>query len=81
MVEVFRTNIDTEGKACFVLGLLETIYPNCMINFDLEDSDNILRMETKDCHIDSIPIIALITHHGYKIEVLPDTVSKTLHIK
>lgn len=74
MVEVFRTNIDTEGKACFILGLLETAFPQCRANFDLEDCDNILRLETVDGGIDANAIMTLIEHHGHAIAILPDIV-------
>lgn len=81
MVEVFRTNIQSKKEANFILGKLQTTFPLHEINFDLEDCDNILRMETKDHHIDVDPVITLITGHGYNIEVLPDVIPNTISIK
>ena len=70
MVEVFRTNLDSEKKAVFILELLETAFPHCKINFDLEDCDNILRMETKDSKIDTDPVISFMASFGFEVEVL-----------
>lgn len=81
MVEVFRTNIDTESKANCILERLQVTFPHNKINFDLEDCDNILRMETKDYDIDANAVIALIMDLGYEIEVLSDTVANTISVK
>lgn len=80
MVEVFRTNIDTESKADCILERLQGAFPHSKINFDLEDCDNILRMETKDCDIDTNAVIALVMDLGHEIEVLTDTVANTISI-
>ena len=46
MVEIFKTNIEREGTATNLkLELLEQ-FPDCKINFDLEDCDRILRIES-----------------------------------
>ena len=46
MVEIFKTNIEREGTAKDLkLELLEQ-FPDCKINFDLEDCDRILRIES-----------------------------------
>jgi hypothetical protein len=46
MVEVFKTNIERERTAARIkLELLEQ-FPDCKINFDLEDCDRILRIES-----------------------------------
>ncbi len=72
MVEVFKTNIQTEKEADFILEKLQKEFPNFKINFDLEDCDNILRMETADIVIDGAPVIDLVSRYGFKINVLPD---------
>ncbi len=80
MVEVFRTNIQTEKEADFILEELQKAFPDCFINFDLEDCENILRMETEDRTIDAAPFIALVKKHGFAIEILPDEVPQKLNI-
>lgn len=48
MVEVFKTNISDRRTADELLFVLQSVSPMCHINFDLEDCDNILRVEGKD---------------------------------
>lgn len=72
MVEVFRTNLDTEEQADFILANLGRAFPDCVINFNLEDCDNILRVERHDTVIETGPIIGMVKGLGYEIEVLPD---------
>ena len=79
MVEVFRTNIRTEKEADSILEELQKAFPDCDINFDLEDCDNILRMETEDRTIDAAPLIALVKRYGFAIEILPDEVSEKVN--
>lgn len=81
MVEVFRTSIDTESKADCILEHLQTAFPHGKINFDLEDCDNILRVETKEYDIDANAIIALVIELGHEIEVLSDTVDNIIYTK
>lgn len=45
MVEVFKTSVQQEEEAREIAGLLAEQFPNCKINFDLMDCDNILRIE------------------------------------
>lgn len=55
-------------QACSVIARLSQIYPDCKINFDLEDCDRILRVEsTQDI---SKQIIALLTADGFVCEIL-----------
>ncbi|MGY5850972.1 hypothetical protein [Salegentibacter sp. F14] len=72
MVEVFQTNIDTEKKADFILEKLQIAFPDYRINFDLEDCDNILRMEVGDSSIEAKAVMELVKSYGYQISVLPD---------
>lgn len=74
MVEVFKTNIEKRKNAKRVLMLLSQRFPNYRINFDLEDCDNILRVENPEGKIVGDPIIVSIVGMGYSIEPLPDVV-------
>ena len=68
MVEVFKTNVSEHYQAEKIFDLLIVSFPDCKINFDLEDVDKILRIEgTK---IISKEIIELINAKGYFCEVL-----------
>ncbi|GHN01894.1 hypothetical protein WSM22_33830 [Cytophagales bacterium WSM2-2] len=46
MVEVFKTNIRSRQTAAVVKLQLLMLFPDCKINFDLDDCDRILRIES-----------------------------------
>ena len=46
MVEVFKTNIQGKRTASKIKMELLELFPDCKINFDLEDCDRILRIES-----------------------------------
>lgn len=75
MVEVFKTNIASNKKADHVLGILQNQFPGLELNFDLEDRDNILRVEAMDRKVIAKNIIKTVRAQGFKIEVLPDIVN------
>ncbi|NHN25954.1 hypothetical protein FIA58_009735 [Flavobacterium jejuense] len=72
MVEVYKTNINSKKKAKQVISVLQKILPTAKINFDLEDCDNILRIETSMNAIDATTITKLIDEQGFYMEALPD---------
>jgi hypothetical protein len=45
VVEVFKTNVTTKNEAKKIISTLQILLPLAKINFDLEDCDNILRIE------------------------------------
>jgi hypothetical protein len=46
MIYVFKTSVDTKSKLEFAGTLLQEVLPNALWNFDLEDCDNILRIDS-----------------------------------
>lgn len=68
-VEIFKTNITQTSVANDVVESLLRVFPECKINFDLQDCDNILRIESLKAfhtaaikeHLDKI---------GYRAELL-----------
>lgn len=68
MVEIFKTNISDTVQAGFVLRLLEERWPQYEANFDLEDCDRILRIES--AVVEHEQIVALMRLQGYACEVL-----------
>lgn len=54
MVSVFETNVESVEEAQVVLVELLKRYPGFRINFDLEDCDNILRVEGAEFSVDDI---------------------------
>ncbi len=69
MVEVFKTNVTEAAIAEKIMAELKLILPMAKINFDLEDCDNILRVE-----INTGNALMLIQEHfhqaGFQCEVL-----------
>ncbi|MBF4466925.1 hypothetical protein [Flavobacterium sp. LC2016-12] len=47
MIHVFKTSVDTKSKLEFATALLSELLPHAKWNFDLEDCDNILRIESE----------------------------------
>lgn len=41
-VGVFKTNVQTTCTASLITAGLTHLFPNCQVNFDLEDEENIL---------------------------------------
>ncbi|KYG79668.1 hypothetical protein AWW67_10085 [Roseivirga seohaensis] len=70
MIEVFATNITSEGKAKRILTQIEEIFPAYIANFDLEDCDKILRIETLEAIIDTKSIIRLVTEMNGQASLL-----------
>jgi hypothetical protein len=68
MVEVFKTNIHDKSIASKVLQDLYRHFPGYKINFDLEDCDKILRIESEAVNPDEIS--KHLNHSGYFCEVL-----------
>ncbi|WP_316753192.1 hypothetical protein [Pedobacter gandavensis] len=69
MVSVFKTNVQCPEKAVAVVAGLSTEYPAFRINFDLEDCDNILRIEGIGIQINRI--ISSMENQGCFCEELP----------
>ncbi|MDB5156212.1 MAG: hypothetical protein JWR50_919 [Mucilaginibacter sp.] len=64
-VEIFKTNVLQECDANDMIRLLLQHCPNCRINFDLDDCDRILRIESRHHIITIQQIIHLMTVWGY----------------
>lgn len=47
MIYVFKTSVDTQAKFESASVFLNELLPNSMWNFDLEDCDNILRVDSE----------------------------------
>ncbi|HET8809404.1 MAG TPA: hypothetical protein VFM65_03975 [Flavobacteriaceae bacterium] len=43
-VEIFKTNVTDQNLANLLIVYLQKNIPDCLINFDLEDKDNVLRI-------------------------------------
>ncbi len=62
-VEIFKTDVQDEKKACKIIKFLLAKYNNVYkINFDLEDEDNILRVEANHTEIKIRDVICITNH-------------------
>jgi hypothetical protein len=68
MVEVFKTNINESSIAAELTAILNTKFPKGRINFDLDDCDRILRIESEK--IVPTEVISFLSCRGYYCEVL-----------
>jgi len=68
MVEIFKTDVCEAEKSKILALQLSEYFPESKINFDLDDCDNILRVEGKN--IDCREIIAVLNAKGFLCEVL-----------
>lgn len=48
MIEIFKTNVQKKSDASYIIAILKRKFPDYKINFDLEDCDKILRVETPE---------------------------------
>ena len=74
MVEVFKTNVRARRHARRLLLQIHESFKGYRANFDLEDCDQILRVETPDDFIQPDSLIQLLRDAGFQAEVLPDDV-------
>lgn len=69
-VEIFKTNVQNDKQADKTIRSLLALYPIYKINFDLEDEENILRVEAHQFKIETANIIKCMTGLGYCCERL-----------
>lgn len=70
MILVYKTNINSEAKAKQTEKELSRLLPTALWNFDLEDCDNILRVDSKS-NVSKI-LKTELQKFGIIIEELPD---------
>lgn len=68
MVEVFKTDVAESCDAAVLLDALMAKLPGCVVNFDLEDCDNILRI--KGSNIPVADVIELLWKSGFSCTLL-----------
>lgn len=74
MIEVFKTDIINKKQTKQVVNRLQQKFQDYQINFDLEDCDKILRIETPIEGIEYKHIIELVSNLGFSIEILKYTI-------
>jgi hypothetical protein len=71
-VEVFKTNVDNEQSAFEIIQILKKHFPHAKVNFDLDDCDKILRVESKNGKVDPLKIIDCVVQCRHRINILKD---------
>ncbi|MBJ7881909.1 hypothetical protein [Gelidibacter salicanalis] len=72
MVEIFRTNVVNKNKAKQIVDAVHSNFERYKVNFDLEDCDRILRVESNNGRLDVFKILQFLKCQGLEAEVLPD---------
>lgn len=72
MIEVFKTNVFNDEHAIMLLGEIHSGFSQYKANFDLDDRDKILRVESVAGYVDSSFVIKLLDSFGFYAETLPD---------
>jgi hypothetical protein len=68
MVKVFKTGVKHKKQAGEILLIMKHEFPEACANFDLEDCDRILRVESES--VDSESVIRIIATVGFTAEEL-----------
>jgi hypothetical protein len=74
MIEVFKTDVDTDHHAQMLVHLIEQRLGYCA-NFDLGDCDRILRVQCNGGCVHT-SLISLLNEYGFYAEVLPEEISR-----
>jgi hypothetical protein len=74
MVEVFKTNVRDRSLANVVVNAIHKKFIHCKANFDLEDRDRILRIESFNGLVQTDLILEILMSWNIEAEVLPDEV-------
>lgn len=77
MVEVFKTDVLEKEQAQKVLDQLHLKFQNYCANFDLDDCDRILRVESKMGKIQPTHLLLFLEESGVRAEVLENIVFNT----
>lgn len=78
MIEIFKTNIEDQEQAHMLVNLIQNTFAGLRANFDLEDCDKILRVESQSNAIEINPMMALLRDFGIHAEVLLDVPSRKI---
>jgi hypothetical protein len=71
-VQVFKTDVQDRQMARHIIHFLQQNFSQCRINFDLDDCDKILRIESWQGSIEEAKIRLLVAKYGYHCEPLRD---------
>lgn len=70
-IQVYKTDVADRVAADAILEVIHRHLPNCNASFDLEDCDNVLRIESFNGEISDSKTRKILQDYGYQIEKLP----------
>jgi hypothetical protein len=79
MVEVFKTDVCDNKISKMIVSAIRNKFTTYKVNFDLEDCDHILRVETSRL-VNPFEIIDIVADHGFTAEILEDVVNEPLDV-
>ena len=68
MIYVFRTSVKSKTQAKELSRHINNLLPNAKLNFDLDDCDKILRIDSEENII--LPVMDLLNQHHFTCEEL-----------
>ena len=74
IIEVFKTNVRYPDHAKMLIDQIHETFIDYTANFDLEDCDKILRVESSKGFIQVPRLISLFKKFGFDAEVLSDDI-------
>ena len=69
-VEIFKTNVLSENAAQSILNQIEALHPHYKCNFDLDDCDKVLRIESASGNVDSSVIFNVLEKNNFTGSIL-----------
>lgn len=66
-VAVYKTNVDEHSEAETILDIIREQLPDTDPNFDLDDRDNVLRVESLNGRIDEVQNQKIVNDAGFRI--------------
>ncbi|WP_143306259.1 hypothetical protein [Chitinophaga vietnamensis] len=78
MVEVFKTNVQFRVHANLLLAQIHRAFAGYRANFDLDDCDRILRVQSSTGDVAAAELIGFLKPFGCVAVVLPDEVPTTV---
>ncbi len=68
MIEVFKTNVIRKADAAQLIQYLSQELPDCQCNFDLEDCDRILRVDSNEDV--SAKVLTILKQYHFTCQIL-----------
>ncbi|HWK06669.1 MAG TPA: hypothetical protein VNS58_23700 [Puia sp.] len=72
IVQVFKTDVQDQQVARHIVLFLKQSFSHCRINFDLDDCDKVLRIESLLGPVQETAIQLVMAGYGYDCEPLRD---------